>query len=471
VGGYYNHAYEFEKAKPAKKRLRTDYDYVFNKETWQDRLARKTIDPIKGDGKLAEKFVKRFDGESDVKYTKRKNQVQKRDRHHQTYTKDRIQDELRLPRFRFRQRNRRRTKWTWKRSLQGIVEESEHENEVLERDIDLDTMIVLGLPESAAGDVDVFPLADDSSDTDSCSTDTNSSKSDRGDVDYDGNDGDDERHGLRQPADVTAAGESGVMPTTQRRLRWNSVLDLPASLPTGVPAPTILRQPRFTVGTIPVNRETIANEQLFDDGDNERATSQHRLQWNSVLDLPASHPTGVPAPTILRQPRYTVGTIPVNREAIVNEQLFDDGDNERATSQHRLQWNSVLDLPASHPTGVPAPTILRQSRYTVGAIPVNRETIANEQLFDDGDGDDGDGDSNGDYSDNADEQALTSSNLEEPVVVISKDSSAAQTRVPYYVPSDGLGSMWIFDLAYPEHATVRRSCRTAGRYRPGMYKV
>jgi len=232
-----------------------------------------------------------------------------------------------------------------------------------------------------------------------------------------------------------------------------------------------------------------------DSGDNERATSQHRLQWNSVLDLPASHPTGVPAPTILRQPRYTVGTIPVNREAIANgcrfEELFDvvenyqretDGPwNGKCNDTQCMLWKVAKYL---HYADVQTPQIPKCEESVleqlIPRMPDGLLSVFFSRLDkDDGDNGESHGDSIGDYSDSGDngddclglEQASTSSDLEEPVDVISEDSSAAQTRVPYHVPSDGLGSMWIFDLVYPEHATVRRSCRTAGRYRPGMYKV
>ena len=55
------------------------------------------------------------------------------------------------------------------------------------------------------------------------------------------------------------------------------------------------------------------------------------------------------------------------------------------TTQHCIQW-SILHQPHSPPTGVPAPTVLHQARYMVGAIPVNKEAIEHgrrfEELFD-----------------------------------------------------------------------------------------
>ena len=55
------------------------------------------------------------------------------------------------------------------------------------------------------------------------------------------------------------------------------------------------------------------------------------------------------------------------------------------TTQRRIQW-SLSHQPRSPPTGVPAPTALRQARYTLGAIPVNEEAIEHgrrfEELFD-----------------------------------------------------------------------------------------
>ena len=43
-------------------------------------------------------------------------------------------------------------------------------------------------------------------------------------------------------------------------------------------------------------------------------------------------------------------------------------------TQHHIQW-SLSHQPCSSPTGVPAPTILHQARYTLGAIPVNKVAI------------------------------------------------------------------------------------------------
>ena len=55
------------------------------------------------------------------------------------------------------------------------------------------------------------------------------------------------------------------------------------------------------------------------------------------------------------------------------------------TTQCRIQW-SLAHQPHSPPTGVPAPTVLRRARYTLGAIPVNYVAIEHgrrfEQLFD-----------------------------------------------------------------------------------------
>ena len=55
------------------------------------------------------------------------------------------------------------------------------------------------------------------------------------------------------------------------------------------------------------------------------------------------------------------------------------------TTQRHIQW-SLSHQPHSPPTGVPAPTVLRQARYTLGAIPINKEAIGHgrrfEQLFD-----------------------------------------------------------------------------------------
>ena len=55
------------------------------------------------------------------------------------------------------------------------------------------------------------------------------------------------------------------------------------------------------------------------------------------------------------------------------------------TTQRRIRW-SLSHQPHSPPTGVPAPTVLRQARYTLGAIPVNNEAIEHgrrfEELFD-----------------------------------------------------------------------------------------
>ena len=44
------------------------------------------------------------------------------------------------------------------------------------------------------------------------------------------------------------------------------------------------------------------------------------------------------------------------------------------TTQHCIQW-SLSHQPHSPLTGVPAPTALHQARYTLGAIPVNKEAI------------------------------------------------------------------------------------------------
>ena len=44
------------------------------------------------------------------------------------------------------------------------------------------------------------------------------------------------------------------------------------------------------------------------------------------------------------------------------------------TTQHCIQW-SLSHQPHSPPTGILAPTVLRQAQYTLGAIPVNKEAI------------------------------------------------------------------------------------------------
>ena len=305
--------------------------------------------------------------------------------------------------------------------------------------------------------------------------------------------------------------------TTQCCIQW-SLSHQPRSPPTGVPAPTALRQARYTLGAIPVNKVAIEHgrrfEELFD------IVKNYQREMNGPWDGSTNDPYCLLRKMVkylyvepsLHRPETLVCELHVLEPMIpglsngILSMFFSQLDRRKFGSKWELDGHyssrskrsdvtntrnrdpvdfgtdfdvrncsideeSEEDIVLVTNANVRAETDSESMDAVDGSAPVTEEeepqpaaadmTTATESQL-------SDVEVASDAMDFEDDRMPDAANI---AVLISSEVSSTPPEVPdgmpdTFVASAPLGSMWIPDLRYPTVALVRRSCRMAGRPRP-----
>ena len=306
--------------------------------------------------------------------------------------------------------------------------------------------------------------------------------------------------------------------TTQRRIQW-SLSHQPHSPPTGVPAPTVLRRARYTLGAIPVNKVAIEHgrrfEELFDIVENYQR--EMNGPWNGSTNDPYCLLRKMVKYLFVEPSRHRLETLECDLNVLepmisglskgILSMFFSRLDQQKLGSKRELDGRySSRSKRSDVTTTLHRDPVDFGTNFDVRKCNIEEEseedtvlvTNANVRAATDSESMDA-MDSSAPLPEEeepqlaaADMTTATESQLSgvevasdamyfeddrmpdaaNIVVSISSEVSSTPREVlddlpdNTFVASAPLGSMWIPDLRYPTVALVRRSCRMAGRPRP-----